>query len=83
MGEYEVISIPISDGTERDFAIMDTFKVDEVNYVAVSLVDGDAIQEGIYIYRSTQAEDGDLIVETIQTPAEYKKVAKAYETLEK
>ena len=36
MGEYEVISIPISDGTERDFAIMDTFTVDKVNYVAVS-----------------------------------------------
>ena len=26
MEEYEVISIPVSDGTERDFAIMDTFE---------------------------------------------------------
>ena len=24
--EYEVINIPISDGTEREFAIMDTLK---------------------------------------------------------
>ena len=29
MEEYEVISIPISDGTERDFAIMDTFEFED------------------------------------------------------
>ena len=27
MEEYEVISIPVSDGTERDFAIMDTLNL--------------------------------------------------------
>ena len=33
--EYEVINIPISDGTEREFAIMDTFEVEGKNYMAV------------------------------------------------
>lgn len=28
MDEYEVISIPVSDGTEKEFAIMDTFTVE-------------------------------------------------------
>jgi len=81
MDEYEVISIPVSDGTEKDFAIMDTFMVDEVNYIAVSLIDGDTIQEGVYLYRCNQADDGDVIVETISKPAEYKRVTKAYESL--
>lgn len=79
--EYEVISIPISDGTEREFAIMDTFEVEEQNYMAVSLIEGDEIQEGVYIYRYQNAEDGDVIVEKIIAPAEYKKVSKAYEQM--
>ena len=38
MEEYEVISIPVSDGTERDFAIMDTFEFEGQGYLAVSLL---------------------------------------------
>ena len=34
MEEYEVISIPVSDGTERDFAIMDTFEFEGQGYLA-------------------------------------------------
>ena len=49
MEEYEVISIPISDGTERDFAIMDTFEFEGQGYLAVSLIEGDEIQEGVYV----------------------------------
>ena len=79
--EYEVINIPISDGTEREFAIMDTFEVEGQNYMAVSLIEGDEIQEGVYIYRYQNAEDGDVIVEKITSPAEYKKVSKAYEQM--
>lgn len=81
MEEYEVIRIPISDGTEKEFAIMNTFSMEERNYMAVSLVKGDCIQEGVYLYRYVE-EDGEVIVETITTPAEYKRVVKAYEALE-
>ena len=76
MEEYEVISIPVSDGTERDFAIMDTFEFEGQGYLAVSLIEGDEIQEGVYIYRYHNAEDGDVVVEQITLPAEYKKVTK-------
>ena len=79
--EYEVVSIPISDGTERDFAIMDTFEVEGQNYMAVSLIEEDEIQEGVYIYRYHNAEDGDVVVEHITLPAEYKKVTKFYEQM--
>lgn len=81
MDNYEVIMIPVSDGTEKEFAIMNTFKVGEFDYVAVSLVEGDEIQDGEYIYRYTTAEDGDMVVETIHTEAEYKRVVKAYEKM--
>lgn len=81
MDEYEVISIPVSDGTERDFAIMKTFRVEGQDYMAVSLVVGDEIQEGEYLYKYHNAEDGEVVVEQITLPAEYKKVCKVYETL--
>ena len=41
MEEYEVIRIPVSDGTEKEFAIMDTFTVEEKHYMAVSLIEED------------------------------------------
>lgn len=79
MDEYEVISIPVSDGTEKEFAIMDTFAVEGKSYMAVSLIQEDEIQEGVYLYRYQDAEDGDIVVEQITEPAEYKRVSKAYE----
>ena len=79
MEEYEVVSIPVSDGTEKEFAIMDTFKVEEKHYMAVSLIQEDEIQEGVYLYRYRDEEDGDVVVEQITEPAEYKRVSKVYE----
>ena len=79
MKEYEVITMPISDGTEREFAIMDTFEVRRKKYMTVSLIEEDEIKEGIYIYRYYNAEDGDVIVEEIGEPEEYNKAVAAYE----
>ena len=50
-------------------------------YLAVSLIEGDEIQEGVYIYRYHNAEDGDVVVEQITLPSEYKKVTKFYEQM--
>ena len=77
--EYEVITIPVSDGTEREFAIIDTFEVRRKTYMAVSLVEDDEVQEGVYIYRYFNAEDGDVIVEEIEDPEEYHKAVAAYQ----
>ena len=79
MEEYEVIRIPVSDGTEKEFAIMDTFTVEEKHYMAVSLIEEDEIQEDVYLYRYRDAEDGDIVVEQITESAEYKRVSRAYE----
>ncbi|MDD3219944.1 MAG: DUF1292 domain-containing protein [Lachnospiraceae bacterium] len=81
MDEYEVINIPISDGTEREFAIMNTFEVKEKSYMAVSLIEDDVIVEGVYLYKYTPADDGDVIVATISDDEEYAAVKLAYENL--
>lgn len=80
--EYDVINIPVSDGTEKEFAIMDTFEVEGKTYMAVSLVEGDEITEGVFLYAYEEAEDGDVVVSQIADAAEYEKVAEAYGELE-
>lgn len=79
MNEYEVITMTISDGTEREFAIMDTFELRRKKYMAVSLIEDDEIQEGVYLYRYYNAEDGDVVVEEIADEEEYHKAATAYQ----
>ncbi len=81
MEEYEVISITVSDGTEREFAIMDRFEVENQSYIAVSLIEGEIIAEGTYIYRCRDAEDGELFIEQIETPSEYEKIVGFYEKM--
>lgn len=79
MNEYEVVSIPVSDGTEKEFAIIDTFEIRHKKYMAVSLVEEDEIKEGVYLYRYYNAEDGDVVVQEIGDPEEYNKAVAAYE----
>ena len=79
MEEYEVIRIPVSDGTEKEFAIMDTFTVEEKHYMAVSLIEEDEIQEGVYLYRYRDAEYGDIVVGQSTEPAEDQRVSKVNE----
>ena len=64
---------------KKEFAIMDTFTVEGKSYMAVSLIQEDEIQEGVYLYRYRDAEDGDIVVEQITEPAEYKRVSRTYE----
>lgn len=78
MQEYEVIMIQVSDGSEKEFAIMDTFEVEGKKYMAVSLVEGDEIQEGIYLYGFRETEEGEIIPEQIVDQEEYEKVADIY-----
>ena len=37
------------------------------------------VSDGVYLYRYRDAEDGDIVVEQITEPAEYKRVSRAYE----
>lgn len=80
--EYDVIQIPVSDGTERDFAIMNSFQVEGKDYIAVSLVEGDEIKDGFYLYRCENLSEGELIVEQIPSQKEYEAAVKAFEALE-
>lgn len=80
--EFEVITIPVSDGSEKEFAIMEKFEYKGSKYMAVSLIENDEITEGEYIYGYTDAPDGDINVEMIADQQEYEDVAKHYSEME-
>lgn len=82
MQEYDVITIAISDGSEKEFAIMDTFMVEDQKYIAVSLVLGDEIQDGVYLYRCQETAEGEIIADQIADLEEYDKVSAFYVAME-
>ena len=70
----------VSEGSSGFFGIGSKpaiIKARKINTVS----EEDEIQEGVYIYRYQNAEDGDVIIEKITAPAEYKKVSKFYECM--
>ncbi len=76
--EYEVINIAVSDGTEKEFAIIDKFEFNNKKYMSVSLIEDDEIREGMYIYGYIDADDGDVVVEIITDMQEYDDVTEYY-----
>lgn len=80
--EYEVVKIAVSDGTEKEFAIIDKFEFNHKKYMSVSLIEDDEIQEGMFIYGYIDADDGDICVEIITDMKEYEDVTEYYLEME-
>lgn len=77
--EYDTVMIPLSNGKEQEFAIMEEFDFEEKHYIVVSPVMNDEIQEGCYVYRSVET-DGELEISRIEDAAEFEKVIAYFES---
>ncbi len=78
---YDTVLIPISSGEEQEFAIMEEFDLEDQHYIVVSPVANEEIQEGFYIYRAEEAEDG-LEISQIDDEEEFEKVVAYFESQE-
>ena len=78
---YDTVLIPVSNGEEKEFAIMNEFDFEGQHYIVVSPVVGEEIQEGFYLYRASETEDG-LDIAQIENAEEFEKVAAHFEGLE-
>lgn len=78
MGETEYITfmIELSEGKEVEMAVLMEFEYEKKYYVAAGLVEGDEIQEGVYIFKVKDSEE--FAVEKLRNKYEYDKVTKAY-----
>lgn len=70
--------IQLSNGKEQEFAIMDEFDYDENHYIVVSQVINDEVQEGCYLYRAVETEEG-LEISRIEDADEFAQVSAYFE----
>lgn len=76
--EYDTIMITVSDGSEKEFAIIEEFDFEKNHYLVVSPVIEDEVQDGLYLYRGTET-DGALEVSQIEDSEEFEKVSAFFE----
>lgn len=75
---YDTVMIPLSNGQEQEFAIMDEFDFEENHYIVVSVVSNEEIQEGFYLYHASETEEG-LEISRIEDTDEFTRVSAYYE----
>lgn len=77
---YDTVMITVSDGTEKEFAIMEEFNFEGKHYIVVSPVENNEVQEGLYIYNAVVSGE-ELEVSRIEDAEEFEKVSVYYEGL--
>ena len=75
---YDTVMIPLSDGQEQEFAIIDEFDYEKQHYIVVSRVLEDEIQEGLYLYRASETEEG-LKISRIEDEEKFVQVSAFFE----
>ena len=82
--EYETVVLVLDDGTEEEFAILDSFAMDEKTYVLLGLIKGDSISDDpedmLFMIDNTDdsCEEGEIILSVIESDEEYEKVIDCY-----
>lgn len=74
--QYVTFMIETSTGETVEMAVLSEFEFESNEYVAAGLIEGDVIQEGVYIYKVKDSEE--FAVEKLRNKFEYDKVSKAY-----
>jgi hypothetical protein len=72
--------ITVSDGSEKEFAIMEEFDFEEKHYIVVSPVENDQVQGGLYIYKAVISGE-EMEVLRIEDAEEFEKVSAYYEAM--
>lgn len=76
MEEYIIFTTETSTGETVEMAVLSEFEFENKEYVAAGLIDGEIIQEGVFIYKVKDSEE--FAVEKLRNKFEYDKVSKAY-----
>jgi uncharacterized protein YrzB (UPF0473 family) len=78
---FETFFLPMEDGTEQEFAILDEFEFEGKGYILVSAVEDDELSEELVLY-NCEYDGDDMIINYIEDEEEYKRVAEAYDAME-
>ena len=87
MKEYEdeneiqdTITLTLEDDSELECAVVTTFPAGGMEYIALLPLEGIESEEGeVFLYRYREAEDGEPILENIESDEEYETVSDAFD----
>lgn len=77
---YDTVMITVSNGAEKEFAIMEEFDFEGKHYIVVSPVEDNQVQEGLYIYGAVVSGE-EMEISRIEDAEEFEKVSAYYEKL--
>ena len=76
MDDELIVTLTMDDGSEVECQIITIFEAGEHDYIALMPID---IDDGTYLYRYFEDEDGNPSIENIDDDDEYEIAADAYE----
>jgi len=80
--EYSTVTLSLDDGTECECAIVRIFPAGDNNYIALLPLEGEAASnDEVYLYRYTEKDNGEPILENIESDEEYETVADAFDEM--
>lgn len=77
---YDTVMITVSNGAEKEFAIMEEFDFEGKHYIVVSPVENNQVQEGLYIYGAVVSGE-EMEISRIEDAEEFEKVSAYYEAM--
>ena len=78
--EEGILTLTLDDDTELQCYVIGIFPAGEYEYIALDPIDNDEYAEAL-VYRYSEAEDGEMVLENIESDEEYEIVADAFDEL--
>ena len=78
--EYSTVTLSLDDGTECECAIIRIFPAGDNNYIALLPLEGEtADNDEVFLYRYTQDDNDEPVLENIESDEEYEIVSEAFD----
>lgn len=81
--EYNTVTLLLENGKEEDFAVIEQFKIDDNEYIALLPVEEEEsdLGEDILLFKYYEGENNNFTIETIEDDEEFEKVCDYFESL--
>lgn len=77
---YTTVTLLLDDDTECECAVIRIFAAGGRDYIALLPLEGEAAeQDEVYLYRYAENEQGEPVLDNIETDSEYETVADAFD----
>lgn len=80
--ELETILLPNEDGTEQEYAILDTFSFEDQQYMVICEVEGDTIDDENAELLRYRVENEEIILDSIEDDEEFNRAVAFYATMD-